>query len=83
VQPSFEAGGAYLKGVAPAGHKIFDIENGADLMGHILAIRVGDAGRFIDGDSDQAMPRATAFDLNLDELQALGFGHAVSDFFDL
>jgi hypothetical protein len=44
---------------------------------------VGDAGRFIDGDSDQAMPRATAFDLNLDELQALGFGHAVSDFFDL
>jgi hypothetical protein len=44
---------------------------------------MGDSLGLVDCDADKAMPAAAAFDLDLDKFEAFGFGHALSNFFDL
>src|ERR1019366_1191184 len=79
-QLTFHSGRTDLKRVMSR-HHVFRVQHGTHLLRHQAAIGVGNALRLIDGDAHKPGV-AAAFDLDLDEFQALGLRHSLRDFLD-
>src|ERR1035441_7128664 len=75
---TFHPGGAHFERILAAWDDVFDIQNGAHLLGNQLAIAMRDAVGLVDGDADEAVHSAALY-FHLHQFQAFRLSHAVRE----